>query len=389
MRFFIFLAILLSLSAPSFAETSLTKKSAELDKIEEKMAAEKSNQEKLKAEQSKLEKDMKGIKGSLISTTAKVQKHENNMRDLENRLAEVGQQKDALRTSLLKDKRKLADLILALERIRRLPPETLVARPDAPLETAQAVTVLSSLLPEINRRADKLKQNLDKLQSLEDQLKADQLALLDTTKKLKSEQGRMNDLIKERSKSLEETRKAVSTQEAKIASLAREARNFRDLIEAIQKKQTEEARRKKAAKPSHKKSDGDAIMDASLPALGTGQPPVSGIIKTRFGQNDSIGARSQGITFQSRPGAVVVAPLGGIVRYAGEFRNYGQIVLLEHKNKFHSLVAGLGKIDTFVGQHIDAGEPLGSLPGDSDRLYYELRYQGDPVNPSQKFKNLN
>ena len=85
---------------------------------------------------------------------------------------------------------------------------------------------------------------------------------------------------------------------------------------------------------------------------------------------------------------MVVAPLGGIVRYAGTFRNYGKIVLIEHRNKFHSLVAGLGKVDTFVGQRVDAGEPIGALPTSSGRLYYELRYQGDPVNPSKKFSTL-
>jgi septal ring factor EnvC (AmiA/AmiB activator) len=106
-------------------------------------------------------------------------------------------------------------------------------------------------------------------------------------------------------------------------------------------------------------------------------------------KTDDIGASSQGLIFSARAGSVVVAPLGGTVRYAGEFRNYGKIVLIEHKNKFHSLVAGLGKVDTFVGQRVDAGEPVGILPEQSGRLYYELRYQGEPVNPSKKFSKLN
>ncbi|MEK7802704.1 MAG: peptidoglycan DD-metalloendopeptidase family protein [Pseudomonadota bacterium] len=378
------LLCLMMFTAPAHAVDSQTrKKTEELKQLENKVAAEKARQDALKTEASKIEDDMQGLKNKLIGTTEKVQKHENTLRDIEERLSTVTAQKNKHLQDLLKDKKSLADLILALERIRRLPPETLIAKPNAPLETAQAAIVLGSLLPEVNRRAEKLKGTLAEIQLLEDTLINSREKLKDTSGKLKSEQSKMNNLIISRSKSLKSTKDALSEQETKIASLSREAKNFRDLIDAIQKRQAENNTRIMNA--PHQKNE----LDINLPALGTGRPPVSGVVKTRYGQTDDMGATAQGITFQSRPGAVVVAPLGGIVRYAGDFRNYGQIILLEHKNKFHSLVAGLGKIDTFVGQHVDAGEPVGYLPSNSGRLYYELRNKGDPVNPSQKFSNLN
>lgn len=361
-------------------------KASELKKIEQKVAEEKENKAKLAKQAEELEKDMKGLRSELIEATSKVQKHENTLKDIEDKLAEVTKHKEALVTKLTRDKKSLADLILALERIRRLPPETLVARPDAPLETAQAATVLSTLLPEVNRRAEILKTNIADVQKVESELTDEQDKLANATEKLKKDKERMNVLIDERAKNLKNTRKAVSAQEAKIASLSREAKDFRDLITRIEKQRKRDQESRTA---SNNSSGRFAGLDTNLPAIGTGQAPVTGIIKTRYGQKDDIGATSQGVTFQSRPNAVVVAPLGGIVRYAGDFRNYGNIILLEHKNNFHSLVAGLGKIDTFVGQRVDAGEPLGYLPENSGRLYYELRKNGDPVNPSKKFSNLN
>ena len=112
--------------------------------------------------------------------------------------------------------------------------------------------------------------------------------------------------------------------------------------------------------------------------------PVSGIIRINYGQQDEIGAPSEGLHIEGRQGGLVVSPMGGIVRYTGPFRRYGQLIIVEHKKGYHSLVAGLARIDTVVGQSLAAGEPIGIL-GDAN-LYYELRYKGRPVNPSHFFR---
>lgn len=77
--------------------------------------------------------------------------------------------------------------------------------------------------------------------------------------------------------------------------------------------------------------------------------------------------------------------------YAGPFRNFGLILIVEHGNGYHSLLAGLGRIDVSVGRHVVAGEPLGALPGpgeadgDVRELYFELRSNGRPVDPERGF----
>lgn len=373
----IFSFLLLFSAHPIYAES----KKDELKKIEQKVQAEKNRQKELRTAAEKLEKDMKGLKTDLIDTTKSVQKNERSLQEIEDKIATLQTQKNDLDKNLQSKRQSLADLIMALERIRRLPPETLIARPDAPLKTARAATVMGSILPEINKRANQLKEDLAVLSELESELNEEKAKVEKATTQLKSEKSKMDKLVSERSKSLKETKQKVAAKNIEIANLTKEAKDFRDLIKKLEKKNREVDARTGNAPPSKSKDTG--------PALGTGRLPVSGIIKTRYGETDDIGATSQGLIFSARAGSVVVSPLGGTVRYAGEFRNYGKIVLIEHKNKFHSLVAGLGKVDTFVGQRVDAGEPIGILPESSGRLYYELRYQGDPVNPSKKFSKLN
>ncbi|MCB9995716.1 MAG: peptidoglycan DD-metalloendopeptidase family protein [Rhodospirillales bacterium] len=130
-----------------------------------------------------------------------------------------------------------------------------------------------------------------------------------------------------------------------------------------------------------------------MPNKGTARLPVSGFITVGYGTTDEIGAYSQGIKLEARPGSLAVAPMGGIVRFAGQFKNYGNMVIIEHKNGYHSLIAGLHRIDAPVEGRINAGEPIGQLPLTSSRggrpaLYYELRRNGQPVNPADMIADL-
>src|SRR6185437_2507444 len=107
--------------------------------------------------------------------------------------------------------------------------------------------------------------------------------------------------------------------------------------------------------------------------------PAAGTMTLRFGEDDKYGLPSKGISLATRPGAQVVAPFDGRVEFAGPFRGYGQILIMEHGDGYHSLLAGLERVECVVGQWLVAGEPVGVMPsGDRDDpvLYLELRRHG-------------
>jgi septal ring factor EnvC (AmiA/AmiB activator) len=146
--------------------------------------------------------------------------------------------------------------------------------------------------------------------------------------------------------------------------------------------------------------EGDAALENDDPALarpdnirafpqGEAIPllimPVRGKLVLAYGQR-AIGAdaASKGISIQTRTQAQVVAPYDGQVVYAGEFRGYGQILIIEHGGRYHTLLAGLERIDAVAGQWILAGEPIGVMGSPKERfpeLYLEFRHAGQPVNP--------
>jgi septal ring factor EnvC (AmiA/AmiB activator) len=115
--------------------------------------------------------------------------------------------------------------------------------------------------------------------------------------------------------------------------------------------------------------------------------PARGRLVTRYGdrvERAGGSVRAQGVELATRAGAQVVAPYDGQVVYAGPFRSYGRILIIEHGGRYHSLLAGLDRIDAVVGQWVLAGEPVGLMDssGAADpKLYLELRRGGQPINP--------
>ena len=78
-----------------------------------------------------------------------------------------------------------------------------------------------------------------------------------------------------------------------------------------------------------------------------------------------------------------MAPYDGRVLFAGPFNGYGQILIIEHGDGYHSLVAGLTEVDATSDNGWSPASRSGSCPKGEDkpRLYLELRHDGQPINP--------
>ena len=113
--------------------------------------------------------------------------------------------------------------------------------------------------------------------------------------------------------------------------------------------------------------------------------PVLGRLVAGFGEVDTepgAGAGpSRGITIAAQPGAQVVAPAAGRVAFAGAYRGFGDIVILDHAGGWVSVVTGLGNLDARVGDELVGGAPLGVVGPGKGELSLELRHDGAPVNP--------
>ena len=129
-----------------------------------------------------------------------------------------------------------------------------------------------------------------------------------------------------------------------------------------------------------------ALAHAKLPMPAQGRRALS------FGEKTQYGGQSKGMVIETRNAAQVVAPCDGWVVYAGEFRSYGQLLIINAGDGYHMLLAGMSQIDVQPGQFVLTAEPVGTMSGgvknstasaqsNSPVLYVELRKDGRPIDP--------
>jgi septal ring factor EnvC (AmiA/AmiB activator) len=125
---------------------------------------------------------------------------------------------------------------------------------------------------------------------------------------------------------------------------------------------------------------------------GTLPLPAQGKRLKRFGEADGVGGTLRGISLQTRGEARIIAPTDGWVVYAGPFRSYGNLLIINAGGGYHVLLAGMGRIDVSLGQFVLAGEPVAVMgaalqagQGNNDNsrpvLYVEFRKDGRPIDP--------
>ena len=215
----------------------------------------------------------------------------------------------------------------------------------------------------------------------------------------------MTGLVAERQRKQSETEKALDAERARALQLARQADNLKDLIGRIEQEIAASARAAAAARaerPVDPKNSLAALQDpgrlspaiAFASAKKTLPLPLNGIKIREFGMPDGLGGTEKGLSVASRAGAQVTAPCDGWVVYAGPFRSYGQLLILNAGGGYHVLLAGMERISVDLGQFVLTGEPVAIMGGGPQSaaavatgssqpiLYIEFRKDGVPVDPS-------
>lgn len=120
--------------------------------------------------------------------------------------------------------------------------------------------------------------------------------------------------------------------------------------------------------------------------------PASGRRVLGYGDKTQHGSQSKGIVLETRHSAQVTAPADGRVIFAGPFRSFGQLLIIDAGQGYHILLAGLSQIDVQPRQSVLAGEPVGVMNAPTKMaaanaaegapvLYIEFRKDNKPIDP--------
>ena len=384
------------------AQQNDVEESERLRQIEQELEAERDRAKALGERANSLEAEVGDLQKALVSKGRSAQTLEDQLSAVETTLARL-QADETLNLRDLESRHgQMVRTLSALQRIALQPPELAFAIPGRPLDAVRSAMLLKVAVAEIDERAEVLRSQLDELRSLRSEIALRREELQKVARELEAETVSLAALTKRKEEFYQKASRELDETLERAAKRAAEAENLRGLVERLEQ---EALAREQAAKQQEEEA-GDATEESTIAALAKpldirpfpSDPaslvvPARGRLTLRYGDRteSNAGATSKGIMVSTRAGAQVVAPYDGRVVYSGEFRGYGQLLIIEHGGRYHSLLAGVERLNAAVGQWVLAGEPVGVMARPQNgrpELYYELRRTGQPINPVPWLANI-
>ncbi|MGO8911832.1 MAG: murein hydrolase activator EnvC family protein [Bradyrhizobium sp.] len=391
--------------APSPDTIKQREQELEAARAQQKSAAE--LQQKLKADIAAIGQDRSKLNAQLIDIAAQVRSIETRIGDAEARLPPLDAREQQIKGSLDSRRAEIVEVLAALQRAGRRAPPALLVRPEDALQSLRTAMLLGSVVPELRARAEKLAGDLSELIALRKTIASERDRLAADRDKLREDQTRLAALVDERQRKQSAVEKDMEAEGARAVALSRQVDSLQGLISKM------EQDLKSAAKAAATASlQGAPATDNGKPNLGGLKDParqspaiafasakgllalpVNGVKIREFGGSDGAGGVEKGISLATRPGAQVTTPCDGWVVYAGPFRSYGQLLILNAGGGYHVLIAGMERISVNIGQFVLTGEPVATMGTTSQVasilatnasqpvLYIEFRKDGTPIDP--------
>jgi septal ring factor EnvC (AmiA/AmiB activator) len=440
-------ALLLLLALPAAAQADSEADQA-LRQVEEKLAADQAAAAALAAREAQIADEVAALTQRQVALAERAQRLERDLSDVEATLQALNGELAERRSDLKAAHHRLSQTLTALIQLALRPPEAALVDTEEPIEAARVALLLGMLVPELEGRAARLGQELVGLMELQAQIRSESENADAIDAALTAEREALAALLSRKESLAAITAGQRQEAEARAAGLAVEADDLRELIAELERQEAErlaaeaaareaearlretqarlkaeaaaeaEAAAQAAAEAEAETAEAEAseaveteTIVASVPAAApeAAQPRATNLsaalrdfpeegplampaaARLSAGWGDALpdtGEESRGLLLETRPGAQIVATFDGRVVYAGLFRRYGLILILEHGGRYHSLLAGLGRIDVVLGQWVVAGEPVGLMASPAEgrpALYLELRHNGQPIDPTPWF----
>jgi septal ring factor EnvC (AmiA/AmiB activator) len=400
--------------SPALAVTDLEARRgasvSEFERLSTEIGLSETRRKQLAEEIAQLRKDNASMTAALIQAAKTEKKLAEDVEAIETRLGRLHEQQAVIKSSLAARRGVLAEVLGALQRIGLNPPPAILVSPEDALGSVRSAILLGAIVPRMRQEAEVLLADLKELQRVGESIASERQRLVATMANQAAERGRLSLLLEERKKLQVASEADLGMQQETAAKLAARARSLKDLIGSLEKEIDKTKKAAEVARLAEEErlrreelSASSAVPEVNRLAVakpftdmtGNLSTPVSGPFVRRFGGVDDAGVETFGDTLRTQSGAIVTAPSDATVLYAGPFRSYGQLLILDAGDGYHVVLAGMGRIAVSQGQRVLAGEPVGAM-GDTrvasaqaegslnlqPELYIEFRKDQKPVDPS-------
>ncbi len=341
--------------------------------------------QKLEKDAAKAEDEAEKLKIQAMAVAARIQSAEADIQAAQIKLTDINRNLTVQQDKLARQQKPLMELTAVLQQLSRRPPVTVLAQPGSLDELVHARAVIEAITPVVEEKSLSMRRELALLRGTLRQQSTEIRALETAQSKRNAERamlGKLEQSGRTRARQLASTARMEAD---RALGLGERARDISALMSALEDDSKTRQALAELAGPLPRPAHVDAAVTATPPPSKRAATkvayrlPVVGRVLTGFGELDDSGVRSRGIKMLAGQGAQLVAPADGRVSYAGEYRGYGKIVILDHGDGWISMVAGMIALSVAVGDTLDADAPLGRAGAQGDAILVELRRGGKPV----------
>jgi septal ring factor EnvC (AmiA/AmiB activator) len=393
-----------------------------LESRRDALESQKKREKEIQKDLSTLSEDQASINAQLLETAALVQQAEGRLTEKEERLAGLdGQEKD-LRGSLTVRYGQISKLLSVLQRMGRNPPPVMITKREDALKMVRSAMMVSAAFPEMRAQAVALSAKLNELMRVMESARTEREAAKQATDELNDKRLKLAELMETKRRTQSERQTELAAVRTAASEMTKNVKELNELISKLDQAVTkntglgaynEESKTQPPGAPGEAEvamvppaasnaleiapAAGNSAMPGSAGRLKPSIPfqaaraklpmPAAGRRVLSFGEKTQYGAQSKGIVIETRANAQVTSPCDGWIVFAGEFRSYGRVLIINPGGGYHVLMAGLSQIDVAMGQFVVAAEPVGTMGGSpqqgqsSSPLYIEFRKDSEPVDP--------
>jgi septal ring factor EnvC (AmiA/AmiB activator) len=380
-------------------QPSETEADIELKAVTRQLEQARLQEQAMASRLSALETEAAAVSLKLAETAARIQAREAMVTAGEDQLQRIEAEEQNLLAGIARRQDALSELLAGLQRLDSNPPPPFVTHPDDALSALRGAMLFGAIVPALKAETSALAAELARIENLRAAGANQQRELTRHLDRLAVARAELKDLHARKLALMIEARGRLQAERARSLDLAARATTLRELLAELAEMRRREEAQQRTAEEEEERRRLELLKQpriAFTELKGQIEFPAQGQRLREYGQKDGFGGHSKGLYIATRKLAQVTAPADGEIEFAGDFRSYGQLLILNAGEGYHVLLAGLGTITAEAGQALRAGEPLGSM-GEApargtligDRLedprpilYIEFRKDGIAIDPS-------
>jgi murein hydrolase activator len=374
------------ITAASWASAqSITDERAALAKAKTDAGAASERANRLEASATAANDDAARARARSAAIAARVQSAEADIDAAEARISIIERLRGDQRAALAFKQGPTIRLVAALQTLSRRPPALALVQPGSVSDMVHVRAMLAAILPVVRSRTADLRADVERGKQLRTAADGALASLKSSQAALVTQRNQLAALAVERRNAADTLTGNAMVEQDRAIALGEEARDIVDLMGRIDSDANQRAqlaslpgpvlRPARPGDPRALPADAQNTEAAQAPY----RLPVVGQVVTGLGEVSDTGVRARGLTIATRPSAQVVSPTGGRIAFAGPYRGFGNIVIIDHGRGWTTLLTSLAALDVKVGDAVDQGSPVGRAGPDRPTITVELRRSGQPV----------